>query len=143
MTGGARYGHSTRPPCERIPPIRTTSWRLSRFQSGGHKPPLSPATPPPPRGAGWAAERPAKRGDKSKGGLTHDRVGAQAGWGLSENHRGAYPAPPRRTGRRGRGRRGRGQEKNRVPASGDHGPERVVSPRRSRRAGGVPNRPWH
>src|SRR5690606_24832874 len=90
-----------RPPAPHLGDYRNS-------KAGGIGPPLSPATPPPPRGAGWAAERPAKSGDKSKGGLTHDRVGARAGWGLSENHRGSYPAPLRRTGRRGRGRRGRG-----------------------------------
>src|SRR5690606_7042312 len=109
-TGGARYGHSTRPPCERIPPIRTTSWRLSRFQSGGHKPPLSPATAAAStwRGVG-GPHGPAKSGETTKrGGLTHDRAGARAGQGSAGNHRGAYAASPSRTGRRGRGRRGRG-----------------------------------
>src|SRR5690606_26300355 len=45
IMGGTKYGRSTRLPCEGIPSVRTTSWRLSRSQrSGEHKsPPLSPA----------------------------------------------------------------------------------------------------
>src|SRR5690606_21475722 len=108
---GARYGHSTRPPCERIPPIRTTSWRVSRFQSGEHKPPTKPRNSRRLHVArGGHSRKPvAKSGETTKrGGLTHDRAGARAGQGSAGNHRGAYAASPSRTGRRGRGRRGRG-----------------------------------